>query len=47
LRWELGEVEIKENILSQELELLDGALQTTDLKLVEDQRSIIVEKTSC
>jgi AraC-like DNA-binding protein len=41
---ELGEANIVENISSQELEQLDAALQTTGLKLLEDKRSIIVEK---
>ena len=41
---ELGEVEIKENISAKKLEQLNVALQKTGLELLEDQRSILVEK---
>jgi len=41
---ELGEVEIKENISAQKLEQLNTALKTSELELLDDKRSIIVEK---
>ena len=42
---ELGEVEIKENISAKKMEELNAALQTTGLEILDDQRSITVEKT--
>jgi len=41
---ELGEVEIKENISAQKLDQLNAALKTSNLELLDDKRSIIVEK---
>ncbi|MEO6882780.1 MAG: AraC family transcriptional regulator [Bacteroidia bacterium] len=42
---ELGGVEIKENISAEKLNQLNVALQKMGLELLEDKRSILVEKT--
>ena len=41
---ELGEVVIKENVTTQELDQLNVALKKSNLELLNDSRSIIVEK---
>ena len=41
---ELGEVEIMENISPEQLELLSVALSKTGLELMDDKKSILVEK---
>jgi AraC-like DNA-binding protein len=41
---ELGEVEIMENISPEQLELLSDALSKTGLELMDDKKSILVEK---
>jgi len=43
-RVELGEVEIMENISAEQLHLLNLALQKTGLELIDDNKSILVEK---
>lgn len=44
LRVELGEAEIMEDISSEQLKQLDMALKKTGLELMDDKRSILVEK---
>jgi YesN/AraC family two-component response regulator len=41
---ELGEAEIKENISAEQLKQLDSALKTTGLELMDDNKTILVEK---
>jgi AraC-like DNA-binding protein len=41
---ELGEAEIMENISAEQLNLLDVGLRKTGLELMDDKRSILVEK---
>jgi len=43
-RVELGEVETREDITPEQLEKLDKALKNTGLELMDDKKSILVEK---
>jgi len=43
-RVELGEVEIMEDISAQQMDFLNDALRETGLELMDDKRSILVEK---
>jgi YesN/AraC family two-component response regulator len=44
LRVELGETEIQEDLTSRQLKQLDIALRKTGLELMDDKKSVIVEK---
>jgi AraC-like DNA-binding protein len=41
---ELGEVDIIEDLTADQLDILDKALRTTGLELMDDKKSILVEK---
>ncbi len=41
---ELGKVLIKENTLGDKLQLLDSALRTIGLELMDDKKNLLIEK---